>query len=81
MFTHLGGSGTTWPLVIYLLLSRSVQLRQVGKASLIPAIFNINEPVIFGVPHLMTALAELTLVSATRGLTWLPGIAYISYWT
>jgi len=50
IFAHLGGSGATWPLVIYMLRSRSAQLRTVGKVALGPAIFNINEPVTFGVP-------------------------------
>lgn len=50
IFAHLGGSGATWPLVIYMLRSKSAQLRTVGKVALGPAIFNINEPVTFGVP-------------------------------
>src|SRR5260221_433679 len=43
IFAHLGGSGATWPLVIYMLRSRSAQLRTVGKVALGPAVFNINE--------------------------------------
>src|SRR5690606_42065158 len=50
MFAHIGGSGATWGLVIFMLLSRSRQLKEVGKTALIPAIFNINEPVVFGLP-------------------------------
>src|SRR5256714_14762282 len=37
IFAHLGGSGAPWPLVIYMLLSRPVQLRTVGKIALGPA--------------------------------------------
>jgi PTS system cellobiose-specific IIC component len=50
MFAHLGGSGATLPLVFMLLRSRSEQLRSVGKVALLPGVFNINEPVTFGVP-------------------------------
>jgi cellobiose PTS system EIIC component len=59
IFAHLGGSGATWPLVIYMLLSRSAQLRTVGKIALGPAIFNINEPVTFGVPMALNPLMIL----------------------
>lgn len=62
MFTHLGGSGATWPLVIYMLRSRSSQLRTVGKVALGPAIFNINEPVTFGVPMALNPLMMIPFI-------------------
>ncbi len=62
IFAHLGGSGATWPLVVYMLLSRSAQLRTVGKIALGPAIFNINEPVTFGVPMALNPLMMIPFV-------------------
>jgi PTS system cellobiose-specific IIC component len=62
IFAHLGGSGATWPLVIYMLRSRSVQLRTVGKVALGPAIFNINEPVTFGVPMVLNPIMMIPFV-------------------
>jgi PTS system cellobiose-specific IIC component len=62
IFTHLGGSGATWPLVIYMLRSRSSQLRTVGKIALGPAIFNINEPVTFGVPMALNPLMMIPFI-------------------
>jgi PTS system cellobiose-specific IIC component len=62
IFAHLGGSGATWPLVIYMLRSRSAQLRTVGKVALGPAIFNINEPVTFGVPMVLNPLMMIPFV-------------------
>ncbi len=62
IFAHLGGSGATWPLVIYMLRSRSAQLRVVGKVALGPAIFNINEPVTFGVPMALNPLMMIPFV-------------------
>lgn len=51
MFVTLGGSGATLGLVLYIsYLAKSEQLKMIGKASIAPAIFNINEPVIFGLP-------------------------------
>jgi PTS system cellobiose-specific IIC component len=62
IFAHLGGSGATWPLVIYMLRSRSDQLRMVGKVALGPAIFNINEPVTFGVPMTLNPIMMIPFV-------------------
>ena len=62
IFAHLGGSGATWPLVIYMLRSRSSQLRTVGKVALGPAIFNINEPVTFGVPMMLNPIMVIPFV-------------------
>lgn len=44
----IGGIGATLPLVIMLVRSKSRRLKALGTASLVPGIFNINEPVIFG---------------------------------
>jgi len=62
IFAHLGGSGATLPLVIFMLVSRSAQLRTVGKIALGPAIFNINEPVTFGVPMALNPLMMIPFV-------------------
>lgn len=50
-FVIMGGSGSTLGLVIFIaFLAKSQQLKVLGKASLAPGIFNINEPIIFGLP-------------------------------
>lgn len=47
----VGGGGATLSLCIMLaFLAKSTRLRMIGKASIIPSIFNINEPIIFGAP-------------------------------
>ena len=52
-FTWQGGSGATLALAVLLLFAKSKQLRLVGRAGIVPAIFNINEPLIFGTPVVM----------------------------
>lgn len=47
---NIGGLGCTLPLVILALMSKSKRLKQIGKAIVVPAIFNINEPTIYGLP-------------------------------
>lgn len=49
-FVWIGGMGATMSLVLLMLRARSKKLRTMGKVFLIPSLFNINEPVIFGAP-------------------------------
>ena len=50
-FVKFSGTGITIGLLIAALASaRSQQMREISKLSLIPGVFNINEPVIFGLP-------------------------------
>ena len=53
VFMMAGGSGSTFVLVLLFLRSRAAHLKAIGKMSLIPGIFNINEPVSFGTPIVM----------------------------
>ncbi|MDG7380281.1 PTS transporter subunit EIIC [Streptococcus pneumoniae] len=51
MFVIAGGSGATLGLCLYIAFaSKSEQLKAIGRASVVPALFNINEPLIFGLP-------------------------------
>jgi PTS system cellobiose-specific IIC component len=52
-FIVIGGSGATMGLVFCYLRSRSAHLRSIGRLSVVPSLFNINEPVIFGTPIVM----------------------------
>lgn len=47
-YLWVGGIGCTLPLVFMMLRSKSKKLKALGTASLVPGIFNINEPVVFG---------------------------------
>ncbi|MGA8942707.1 MAG: PTS transporter subunit EIIC [Thermoactinomyces sp.] len=78
MFTHIGGSGTTWGLVIFMLFSASVQLKQVGKTAIIPTIFNINEPVIFGVPIVLNPILIIPFVLAPTVIVTINYILFAS---
>ena len=44
----LGGMGCTLALNIWCLFSKSKRLKTLGRVCIAPAIFNINEPIIFG---------------------------------
>ncbi len=90
-FVWIGGSGTTIALCILMLFSKSSYLKQVGRFSIIPGIFNINEPVIFGVPIVMNPLLFIPAIMApvlctittylTFSLDWINRISIFAPWT
>ncbi|EGU32480.1 PTS system, cellobiose-specific IIC component [Vibrio ichthyoenteri ATCC 700023] len=49
-YIFLGGSGATFALVLLMAFSRSAHLKSIGRMSVVPGFFQINEPVIFGTP-------------------------------
>lgn len=49
-FSTITWGGLALGLVILMLFSKSRQYRELGKISIVPAIFGITEPVIFGMP-------------------------------
>lgn len=63
-FMVIGGSGATLSVAFLLLKSKSKQMRTVGKIAIIPAFFNINEPIIFGLPIVLNPLFFIPWVSA-----------------
>lgn len=58
----LGGGGATLGLCILLFRSKSVELRTLGKLSIIPAVFNINEPIIFGLPMVLNPIMMIPFI-------------------
>lgn len=73
-FTWQGGSGVTLAFALLLLFAKSRQLRLVGRAGVVPAIFNINEPLLFGAPVVMNGKLAPPFVIAPAVLvttTWL----------
>ncbi|KER02052.1 PTS transporter subunit EIIC [Photorhabdus temperata subsp. temperata] len=87
----LGGSGSTLALAILYLRSRSIHLRTIGKLSAVPAIFNINEPLLFGspivmnptllIPLLVVPLVNAVLSYSTLHLDLVHKMVAISPWT
>ena len=61
-FTWQGGSGATLALAVLMLGARSKQLKLVGKAGIVPALFNINEPLLFGIPVVMNGRLAVPFV-------------------
>ncbi|MFC4651935.1 PTS sugar transporter subunit IIC [Lactococcus nasutitermitis] len=57
------GSGLTIGLVVFLLWrAKSVQMKTLGKMEIGPAIFNINEPVLFGLPIVLNPILGVPFI-------------------
>ena len=71
----VGGMGTTLPLVLMMLFfAKSNQLKAISKVTITPAIFNINEPVIFGAP---VAFNPILMIPMWLNGLIIPAITYI----
>ena len=55
-FANFTGTGVTIGLVFWCLLSKSVAQKKVGRVALIPALFGINEPILFGAPIVLNPI-------------------------
>jgi cellobiose-specific phosphotransferase system component IIC len=70
LFVFPGGAGATLPLAGLLAISHVPRLRRVGRATILPALFNLNEPLLFAAPvvfnpHLVLPFVGAPLVLAT----------------
>lgn len=70
-FVWIGGAGTTLALVFLFLTSKSKYLKSLGRLSLLPGLFNINEPIIFGAPIVMNPVLAIPFILAPLVLTTL----------
>ncbi|MDM5285033.1 PTS sugar transporter subunit IIC [Peribacillus frigoritolerans] len=62
-FIWIGGSGATLGLVIAMLLTaKSSYSKAMGKATIVPSLFNINEPVIFGMPIVLNPVLIIPFI-------------------
>lgn len=57
VFINIGGTGATFAFVVMMvILAKSRQMKDLGKLSVGPGTFMINEPIIFGTPIVMNPL-------------------------
>lgn len=91
-FANCGGSGMTLGLLLAILIaSRRKDYRDMAKMAFVPGLFNINEPVLFGLPVvlnpvLMIPLILVPLVNSVIGYFFIsmqiiPPVAYAVPWT
>ncbi|WP_317944910.1 PTS sugar transporter subunit IIC [Carnobacterium maltaromaticum] len=63
-FLTVTGAGMTIGIVVFMVFfAKSAQFKELGKMSLAPAIFNINEPIIFATPIVMNPLMVIPFIA------------------
>ena len=63
LFATFGGAGSTLSLLIAMLLfCKSRRIKELGKLSLVPGIFGINEPIIFGLPVVLNPMILIPFI-------------------
>ena len=62
LFVNVGGTGATLTLVLLMLRSKSKAYKELGKISLPGALFEINEPVLFGFPIVMNPIMMIPFI-------------------
>ena len=55
-FANFTGTGVTFGLVFWCIFSKAAAQKKIGRVALIPALFGINEPILFGAPIVLNPL-------------------------
>lgn len=74
-YANFSGSGVTIGLVIAMLISRSKRYKKVGAVGLLPSLFGINEPILFGVPIILNPVLMIPFIFGGAFVGMLPMIA------
>lgn len=62
-FTNFGGGGSTLSLVILMVtVCKSKRIKQLGRLSIVPGFFGINEPIIFGLPIVLNPIIIIPFI-------------------
>ena len=91
-FIYMGGAGVCLGLVIALILAgKSEQNRMTGRLGVAPALFNINEPILFGlpivlnpifaIPFVLAPVLNLSIAYVATRIGFLPAVQYVIPWT
>ncbi|MBP8683493.1 MAG: PTS sugar transporter subunit IIC [Trichococcus sp.] len=71
-FIKIGGAGATFGLALLcLFVAKSSQFKTLGKLAIGPAIFNINEPLIFGMPIVLNPILMIPFIVSPVVMTTL----------
>lgn len=91
-FVHIGGSGCTLSLILAILLKgRDPSTRKLALIGILPALFNVNEVILFGIPlvlnpvyllpFLLAPVAAFILAYAATALELVPRTIQTIHWT
>ncbi len=68
----IGGTGATLVITLmFAFMSKSKELKAIGRASSIPVIFGVNEPILFGAPLILNPIFFIPFIFAPILNVWL----------
>ncbi|MDA9460427.1 PTS system, cellobiose-specific IIC component [Enterococcus mundtii 3F] len=76
-FIWIGGGGGTLALCLLMCISKSKFLKKLGRLSFIPGFFNINEPLLFGLPIVLNPALAIPFALAPIVTTFVTYFAFI----
>lgn len=66
MTTQIGGAGNMLALIVAIfIVSKRADYKEIAKIGLVPAIFNISEPIMFGLPVVMNPILIIPMILST----------------
>lgn len=75
-FLWIGGGGGTLALCLMMCFSKSKSLNSLGRLSIVPGLFNINEPILFGVPIVLNPILIIPFLIGPVICTFITYIAF-----
>jgi PTS system cellobiose-specific IIC component len=78
LFVFPGGAGATLPLAAWLAISRIPRLRRIGRLTLLPALINANEPLLFGAPVVFNPFLTIPFIVTPLVLATLTYVAVVT---
>jgi len=80
-FSTYGGGGSVLSLIIVMLfVCKSKRIKSLGKLTIIPSIFGIGEPVIFGLPIVLNPAVAIPFVIVPVVNVLISGMAFTLHW-
>lgn len=74
-YQHIGGQGGTLPLAFMMLTAKSKKFKILGRATIIPSLFNINEPLVYGTivnnPFMFIPMVATSILMAANAYIWM----------
>ena len=68
----LGGTGATLIITLmFAFLAKSKQMKTIGRASAIPVLFGVNEPILFGAPIVLNPIFFIPFIAAPIVNVWI----------
>lgn len=80
-FVHIGGSGVTLGLaILFCVKAKSKYGKTLGRTTILPSVFNINEPMIFGAPIVLNPMLLIPFIIIPLVLATIAWIATAMHW-